>query len=96
MFGKSTLTSLLVTLGVALVCAPVTVQAHPMSHVLRRQDGNDTSSGNTTQLKYTSPKLCDPDVKQVRGVVVLQDKQIQYILISSADVIVFRILGCCQ
>lgn len=97
MFGKSALTSLLFTFGAALLCAPAAVQAHPMSryHPWRRQDGNETtSSGNSTQLKYSTPKLCDPDVKQVRGVVVvLQDKQTQTNLKSF---IVFRLLGCCQ
>lgn len=99
MFGKRALTSLLFTFGAALLCAPAAVQAHPMSryHPWRRQDGNETStSGNSTQLKYSTPKLCDPDVKQVRVVVVvvvLRDKQTQTYLKSF---IVFRLPGCCQ
>ena len=76
MFGKRALTSLFVTFGVAILCAPVAVQAHPMSFHWRRQDGNDTSSDNSTKLEYQTPKLCDPDVKQVRGAGGLQTKQI--------------------
>ncbi|CDH58681.1 carboxypeptidase s1 [Lichtheimia corymbifera JMRC:FSU:9682] len=78
MFGKRALTSLLFTFGAALLCAPAAVQAHPMSryHPWRRQDGNEIStSGNSTQLKYSTPKLCDPDVKQPDGVGFSYGKQ---------------------